>query len=42
MRVLMSRLFGNARIAFHPENGQTKRFVIHQGGQQLEARRAAN
>lgn len=31
----------NARIVFHPENGQANRFVIHQGGRQLEARRAA-
>jgi CubicO group peptidase (beta-lactamase class C family) len=29
----------NARIVFHPENGQTGRFVIHQGGRELEARR---
>ncbi len=30
-----------ARIVFHPENGQVNRFVIHQGGRQLEGRRAA-
>jgi CubicO group peptidase (beta-lactamase class C family) len=29
----------NARIVFHPENGQVNRFVIHQGGRELEARR---
>jgi CubicO group peptidase (beta-lactamase class C family) len=29
-----------ARIVFHGENGQVNRFVIHQGGQQLEGRRA--
>jgi hypothetical protein len=30
----------NARIVFHPENGQVNRFVIHQGERQLEATRA--
>lgn len=30
----------NARIVFHPENGRTNRFVIHQGGRELEGRRA--
>jgi hypothetical protein len=30
----------NARIVFHPENGQVNRFVVHQGGRELEARRA--
>jgi CubicO group peptidase (beta-lactamase class C family) len=29
-----------ARIVFHPANGQVNRFVIHQGGRQLEGRRA--
>ena len=29
----------NARIVFHPENGQVNSFVIHQGGRELEARR---
>lgn len=29
----------NARLVFHPENGQVNRFVIHQGGRELEARR---
>ena len=31
----------NARIAFHPENGQVNRFVIHQNGRELEGRRIA-
>jgi CubicO group peptidase (beta-lactamase class C family) len=31
----------NARIVFHPENGQVNRFVIHQGERQLEATRVA-
>jgi hypothetical protein len=31
----------NARIVFHPENGRTDRFVIQQGGREIEARRAA-
>jgi CubicO group peptidase (beta-lactamase class C family) len=30
----------DARIVFHTENGQVTRLVIHQAGQQLEARRA--
>lgn len=29
-----------ARIFFHSENGRVNRFVIHQGGRELEARRA--
>jgi D-alanyl-D-alanine carboxypeptidase len=29
----------NARIVFHPENGQVNRFVLHQSGRELEARR---
>lgn len=29
----------NARVVFHPENGQVNRLVIHQGERQLEARR---
>jgi CubicO group peptidase (beta-lactamase class C family) len=29
-----------ARIVFHGENGQVNRFVIHQGGRELEGRRA--
>lgn len=29
----------NARLVFHPENGQVNRFVIHQGGRELEGRR---
>ena len=28
-----------ATIVFHPENGAVNRFVIHQGGRQLEGRR---
>jgi CubicO group peptidase (beta-lactamase class C family) len=31
----------NARVVFHPENGQANRLVIHQGGRQIEARRVA-
>jgi CubicO group peptidase (beta-lactamase class C family) len=30
----------NARVVFHAENGQVSRFVIHQGGREIEARRA--
>ena len=30
-----------ARIVFHPENGAVNRFVIHQGGRELEGRRVA-
>jgi CubicO group peptidase (beta-lactamase class C family) len=30
----------NARVVFHAEGGSVNRFVIHQGGQELEARRA--
>ena len=30
-----------ARIVFHAENGRTNRLVIHQGGRELEGRRAA-
>lgn len=29
-----------ARIVFHPENGQVNRFVLHQNGREIEARRA--
>lgn len=29
----------NARLVFHPENGAVNRFVIHQGGRELEGRR---
>ncbi|HYI47246.1 MAG TPA: serine hydrolase domain-containing protein [Allosphingosinicella sp.] len=31
----------DARIVFHPENGAANRFVIHQGGRELEGRRVA-
>ena len=31
----------NARLVFHPENGQVNRFVVHQNGRELEARRVA-
>jgi len=30
----------NARIVFHGENGQVNRLVLHQGGREIEARRA--
>ena len=30
----------NARLVFHGENGQVNRLVIHQGGRELEGRRA--
>jgi len=30
----------NARLVFHSENGQVNRLVIHQGGRELEGRRA--
>jgi len=30
----------DARVVFHSENGQVSRLVIHQGGRQIEARRA--
>lgn len=32
----------NARLVFHPENGQVNRFIVHQNGRELEARRVAS
>jgi hypothetical protein len=30
----------NARVVFHPESGAVNRFTVHQGGREIEARRA--